>query len=154
MKIKEEYEKLKKKHSLPDFKELDESFEVSTIDREEFLLREIRRKIDEKIELYIKLLERLLQPDPSSLSDMYECKIFEDDEKDELYQLFKKLMYFDRFSIETSVGENDKRSSDFINKFWREWPEIKGKFLNFAKKAKDEWLKETKITDEERRYLG
>jgi hypothetical protein len=154
MTIKEDYEKLKGKYNLPNFKEIDNEFEVSTIDREEFLLREIRRKIDEKIELYVKVLERLLQPDPSSLSDMYECKIFEDDEKDELYQLFKKLMFFDRFSIETSIDETDKKTTEFINKFWKEWSSIKEKFSGFIKKTKESWLKETKIMDEERGYLG
>ena len=52
MKIKEEYEKLKEKHNLPDFKEINNEFEITTIEKEEFLLREIRRKIYEKIELY------------------------------------------------------------------------------------------------------
>ncbi len=152
MKIKEEYEKLRKKYKLPEFKEIDNEFEITIIEHEEFLLREIRRKITEKIELYTKVLDRLLQPE-TVLSDMYECKIFSDEEKDALFKLFKRLMFFDRFSIETSIDENDKKSAEFINNIWKEWDKIKKELSSFIKKLKEGWLKETKIK-EELRYLG
>jgi hypothetical protein len=152
--IKERYEDLTKKYKLPPFNSLNNEFEISTIENKEFLLREIRRKIDEKIELYVKLLEGILQPDTSSLSDMYECSVFNDKEKDVIFKLFKKLLFFHRFSIETSVGEDDKRSVEFINDFWKDWSGIKDEFSDFVKKMKEEWIKENKIIDEERRYLG
>ncbi len=48
--IKEEYEKLK--HKLPEFNRLNEEFEISRVESEykkEFLLRDIRRKINDKL---------------------------------------------------------------------------------------------------------
>ena len=45
--IKKRYEELVKKYKLPSFTSLNNEFEISTIEHEEFLLREIRRKIDE-----------------------------------------------------------------------------------------------------------
>ena len=151
--IKKKYEDLEKKYKLPSFNNLNNEFEITTIEHEEFLLREIRRKIIEKMELYTKVLESLLQPNTDSLSDMYECRIFGDEEKDKLFKLFKRLMYFDRLSIETSIDENDKKSAEFINDIWKEWDKIKKELSIFIKKLKEEWLKETKIK-EELGYLG
>lgn len=155
MKIKEEYEKLREKYNLPHFKEIDNEFEISTIDKEGFLLREIRRKIIEKIELYIKILESLLQPDTISLSDIYEYRFFNDEEKRNIFKLFRNLMVFHRFSIETSIDEDDKKTVEFINDFWKEWDKIKKEFSGFIKKLKEEWLKESNIIDDEKGgYLG
>jgi hypothetical protein len=152
--IKKKYEELAKKYSLPSFNNLNNEFEISTIEHEEFLLREIRRKIYEKIEVYVKILESILQPDTSSLSDMYECRVFNEKEKEDIFKLFRRLLFFDRFSIETSVNEDDKKSAEFINGFWKEWDEIKKEFSSFIKKMKEECLKENKIMEEERGYLG
>ncbi|MBW2966112.1 hypothetical protein KY342_03340 [Candidatus Woesearchaeota archaeon] len=152
MKIKEEYNKLKEKYNLPEFSDVDNEFEISIIEHEEFLLREIRRKITEKMEDYIKVLERILQPE-TVLSEMYECKIFTDEEKDVFFKLFRRLMFFDRLSVETSIDENDKKSAEFINDFWKDWGNIKKELSDFIKKLKEGWLKETKIK-EELGYLG
>ena len=62
-------------------------------------------------------------------------------------------MYFDRFSIETSVDETDKKTADFINEFWKEWPSIKKKISEIIKKLKQGWTKEIKLK-EEKSYLG
>ena len=112
MKLKEKYQELGKKHKLPSFEEIDKEFEISTIDKDEFLLREIRRKIDEKIELYAKFLEEILQPE-TTLSNMYESKEFNEHERNEVFKLYKKLMFFYRLSMETSVGEDDSKTSDY-----------------------------------------
>jgi len=155
MKIKEEYDKLKGKYYLPIFEEINNEFEISTIENEEFLLREIRRKIGEKIEEHIKILESLLQPDTVSLSDLYEYRFFSDEERKDIFKLFRDLVSFHRFSIETSINENNKKTSGFINSFWKEWPQMKSEFLVFIKKIKEDWLKETKIIDDDKGgYLG
>ena len=57
MSVKETYQKLSKKYQLPPFAEIDTAFEISTIEYEEFLLREVRRKMVEKLDSFIKVLE-------------------------------------------------------------------------------------------------
>ena len=43
--IKDTYEKLKKKYSLPAYDEVNNELEISTLESEDFLLRQIRKKI-------------------------------------------------------------------------------------------------------------
>ena len=152
MEIEKEYQKLAKKHKLPSFENLNNEFEISTIEEEDFLLREVRRKIAEKIELYIKLVEPVLQPE-ATVCDMHECKASNEEEKKKIYDLYKRLMYLDRFSVETSVDEDDGKSSLFINEVWEEWANIKKEFVYVIIKLKESWLKESDIK-EELGYLG
>jgi hypothetical protein len=152
MKVKERYNELAKKHKLPAFDKIDKEFEISVIDKEAFLLREIRRKIIEKLESYAKFLEEILQPE-TTLSNMYEAKIFDDEERTEIFKLYKKLMSFDRSSLEISIDEDDEKTSEYITSIFDEWSDMKKKIAEFLKKSKEEWLKETDIK-EELRYMG
>ncbi|MEK0348131.1 MAG: hypothetical protein QQN44_07365, partial [Nitrosopumilus sp.] len=58
------YNELKQKHDLPEFKRLAEDFDIEKISDKEplFLIREIRRAINEKITAYINLFENLINP--------------------------------------------------------------------------------------------
>ena len=90
------------------FDEINKELEISCIEKDEFLLREIRRKIIEKIEEILKFLGGILDPE-TNITDMYEAKIFDSEERNELFKLYQKLMFFDRYSIETSVDEDNFR---------------------------------------------
>ena len=59
-----DYEKLQKKHDLPSLEELDSIFEL---DKEsEFILREIRRKITDRIDSFISILDGQVQLEPGA----------------------------------------------------------------------------------------
>ncbi len=152
MNIKENYQKSEKKHNLPGFDSLNNEFEINDIEETEFLLREIRRKITKKIDVYVELLEGLLYP-AEGLCDMHECRVFSEAEKNRMFELYKKLMFLSRLSVEISIDENDSRSSDFINQVWKHWAGIKKELLPFVSKVKDSWLEETDIK-EEPGYMG
>jgi hypothetical protein len=154
MSVKELYKELSKKHKLPDFAELNNEFEISSIEaeKEEFLLREVRRKITEKLEAYANILEEVLQPD-TNLSTMYEAGIFDEKERNGLFDIYKKFMFLCRLSVEASIDEDDKKSSDFINAVFRDWGAIKKHYLFFIKKAKESWLKTTSV-EEKLKYMG
>jgi hypothetical protein len=151
-KDKKQIEDLLKKHNLPSFKELDNEFEISAIEKKEFILREIRRKITEKLELYAKLFESVLQIEPT-LTTLNEMNALSDSEKEGLYKVFRKLMILDRLSVETSIDEDDKKSAEFIQKAYNDWEELKKEILPYIKKLKESWTKETKIK-EILRYVG
>jgi len=150
MAIKETYNKLQKTYKLPKFEDMNNEFEITAIENKDFLLREIRRKIAEKIEVYIKTLEGLMQPEPT-ITNLHEIRAL--DEKEQVYQLFKKLMIIDRTNIETSIDEDDKKTADFINKCWKQWSDIKKSFLKIVKELKESWKKESELK-EELSYLG
>jgi len=150
--IKKDYEVLKAKYSLPDFESINNEFEISSIENKDFLLKEIRRKMTERLEFYIKMLESILQPDTASLSSMHECKFVEDREKEGIYNTYKKLMIIDRNSIIASFGD-EKENAGFIKKTFEEWTKLKNDIKPIIEKIKSAWEKETDIK-EDLGYLG
>lgn len=152
MEIKEEYSKLKDKYNLPDFQEIDDEFEISLIDSEVFLLREIRRKISERFNKFSKILESILQPE-AVISDMQECHIFNEEEKNKVYSLFKKFMFFRHLSTEASIECTDESNADFINSAFEEWNKMKPEIKDIVQKLRECWKKDTSI-HEVLNYMG
>ena len=89
--LRKEYSKLAKKYGLPPFKQLDNDFEISRIEDARFLLREIRRKIREKIHAYRNLIGQIIEPETSLIS-VHESIAFNQKGSKEVYALFRKLM--------------------------------------------------------------
>ena len=149
--IKEQYEKLRKQLNLPDFNKLNHEFEISTIDEEEFLLRNIRKKIIEKIDFLLKALHPVIEPE-QLVSDMQEASHFSNDETTDAFQLYKQLKILDKIALEVSVDENDEDTAKFIVQVMNEWPEIKKHMKIIAQKMQKAWEKE-KVSKEETGYL-
>lgn len=147
------YEVLKKKHGLPDFSVLDCEFEISLIEDENFILRSICKKMREKVETSIDLIERVLQPDPNCYSDLYEHKFFRGSDKDALLVLFKELMHIHRAILELELRQDDSAYALFIKQFYSGWQELKNSLLPFISKLKLAW-KESKQDKEKLDYLG
>ncbi len=152
METRERYEGLRKKYDLPKFEDINQDFEIIDVEGSFFVLREVRRKIVEKIQLYSKVLESILHPE-TALSDLYECKLFTEEEKDKIYSLYKKMMVIEKSSLETSVDETDKKTSEYINFVFREWSEIKKELSRITEKLRKGWEKE-EISKEDVGYLG
>ena len=151
--IEKQYNELKKKFKLPDFKEIDFEFEISDLEETNFLIRAIMRRIGEKLDFYTAILEEIIQPDASNLYAMHESRFFDEDEKKQMYDFYKKLMNLSRHSAELSLEHAEKEESEFINKFIQEWKEIKKELVIYMKKLKDSWETETD-TEEDIGYLG
>ena len=107
--IEQEYNKLSKKYKLPKFNEIDSEFEVSSLENERFLIRNILRKIAEKLEFYIDIIGNLVHPDASNISSMYEIRYLTNDEKNNMYLLFKKMMKTHRGIIGIVLNNDEKQ---------------------------------------------
>src|SRR3989344_2783919 len=117
MEVKKKYEEVARKHSLPSFESINNDLELTSIkDETEFLLREIRRRISEKIDGFTEILNCVVQPD-TSVADMHECSVLEEEERERAIRLFKKIMFFERYAVETSINEDDKKTAKFISDF-------------------------------------
>ncbi len=147
------YEVLKKKHNLPDFNLIDSEFEISSIEDENFILRSICKKMREKVETNIDLIERVLQPDPNCYSDLYEHKFFRGSDKDALLVLFKELMHIHRAILELELLQDDSAYALFIKQFYSSWPELKKSLLPFIATLKSAWKKSNQ-DKEKLDYLG
>lgn len=148
-----QYAELRKKHRLPDFKEIDFEFEISDMEETNFLLRGIIRRIAERLDFYTTMLEEILQPDAGKLYAMHESRVFEEDDKVKMFEFYKKLMILSRHSVEISLMNSDKEEARFINEFMNEWGKIKSELLFYVKRMKDSWNAELD-TKEDVGYLG
>lgn len=153
--IKNEYQKLLKTKNirLPNFNEIDLDFEISTIDTKRFLLREIRRRILDKFDGIKEILESIIQPDVNSFQSMYESRIFSDEERNDIYLIYKNLMIFIRKANIVSLRADEKEEADFINEVFAEWKILKPKLIKYLSKIKENWGKETSVK-EDLGYLG
>ncbi|MBI2659074.1 hypothetical protein HYX05_03180 [Candidatus Woesearchaeota archaeon] len=152
--IEKQYIELKKKHRLPEFREIDFEFELSDLEETSFLLRAIIRRMEEKLDFYSTMLEEILQPDTSNLYAMHETRFFDEDEKKRMYELYTKLMNFNRQSIEVSLEHNENNEVDFINNLFQEWKTLKQELLAFVRKTRASWKREEADIKEDLGYMG
>jgi len=151
---KEKYEPFKKKYNLPSFKELDRLFEISDIEVSNgFLLRQVRKKIHEKIDFLNSLLNEVIYPEPSSLVSMHECRVFSEKDKEEAFDLFGQLMTLVRTSNELELSQMESHDAEFIKNVHKEWKSYTKRVSVFVGKMKESW-KKTLPSDEELNYLG
>ena len=98
--IQEAYKKLQSKHKLPIFEDLEEDFELSFIDYklkdDKLLLRSIRRKINEKIIFFCRIIEGLIYPQQASMITMIEGKQVTEEDKLKIEKFYKHLMFYER----------------------------------------------------------
>ena len=151
--IEKQYNELKKKYKLPEFKDIDFELEISDLEETNFLIRAIIRRIAEKLDFYATLLEEVMQPDASNLYAMHETRFFDEHEKKRMYEVYTRLMNLNRQTVEFSLEQNEKNGADFINNFLNEWKELKAELLKFVKKMKESWRAEADIK-EDLGYLG
>ena len=136
--MKESYEPLKREFNLPSFEELDSFFDISSIEDATFVLRAVRKKIAEKIDYFCSILDDIIHPE-SSFASFREATVFTDPEKEEVLELYKKLMFFSRLSIELNIEDSNAENADFINKFMLKYPEIKKHLKIIIIKLKESW---------------
>ncbi|HDM43607.1 hypothetical protein DRJ19_04970 [Candidatus Woesearchaeota archaeon] len=152
MNIKEIYQKFKRKYNLPDFDDIDNEFEISTIEEEHFLLREIRRKMHDKLSTLSKFLKQILFPE-ADIIDMHESRTFTDEEREKIYSLFRTILYLLRQNMLTALDESDQKTADYIKLVWQKWKTIKKESKWIIEKSAKSWTKETELK-EELAYLG
>jgi hypothetical protein len=151
--VEKKYKELKKKFDLPGFDSIDEEFEISDLEDTHFLMKSIIRRMIERIDIYCSLIGEIMQPDTSNLSAMHETGIFDEDEKTELYGLYKKLMSFNRYSMHVLLDHDAKSEAKFIGSFFGKWKSIKISLVKHIKKMESSWNSIEK-KDEELGYLG
>ncbi|MEK6841226.1 MAG: hypothetical protein AABX45_01375 [Nanoarchaeota archaeon] len=150
--LKEEYDKLK--YKIPKFEDLDYEFELSSasIKDKNFLIRSIRRRLNDKVIFYCRIIEGLIYPNANNLIGMVEVKSFSEDEKEKMSKIYKKLMEFERQSLSLDVEPDEKKEVEFINNLFKEWKKFKDEMIKITKKMKESWHLEEK--EEKDNYFG
>ncbi len=125
-KLKQEYETIRKKYSLPEFKFMNETFEIETIPSEDtdLFLKRIRKNMTEKISSGLRAMEMFLNPQPTPMFLFKIIKAFSSDDKAVIEDIYEKFTYFEieAFGLENSYDE--KKEAEFIRQVAKDWSEI------------------------------
>src|SRR3989344_3774955 len=143
------YKKIK---GLPNFDDLNSDFEIESIKEEHFLTRSIRRKINEKVIFFCRIIESLLYPTQQHIINMREITNFSEDKKKEIDKIYKELMLYERQSLLLDVSPNNKDDINYINDVFNFWKKIKPKMEEIVKIMQEAWKKEKAL--EKNNYFG
>lgn len=148
--IKEEYNKLK--YKLPKFGDINNEFELEFIKDKPFLLRQVRRRMNEKVIFFCRIIEGLLYPTQQHIINVTEVKNFSEDKKKDAHKIYKGLMQYERQSLLLDVTPNDKEDVKFINDVFNFWKRTKQQMESIVKLMKESWKKE--FSSEKNNYFG
>lgn len=152
--ILKEYKTLQGKYKeLPNFEDLDKEFELSNIDKKEFLTRLIRRKMNDKLIFFCRILEGILYPTERSPLSAYESQFFDEQTKQELAKTHKLMMIYERKSLLLDVDVSEQKDIDFILELWKAWTSFKGELSQTVGKMEKSWGQEMK-KDKGEGYFG
>lgn len=146
------YETLKEHEQLPTFEEYDNYFCLKGIDEEDITIEELLKKALEKIDKYADHLQGVLQPDTTIIA-MTEANNYTQEEKKEVMEALKKLLWLHREGLRLQLNGNEKEKAVLINKITKTWKETLPLLDTIFTKMRDAWNTEVKETDEEL-YFG
>jgi len=144
--IKQEYKKIQEKHNLPSFEELNKDFAIERVTEIEtdYLIKEIRKLIAEKISNYLRFLETLLQPINTPMFVYSIIKTYGEAEKEKLTEAYKKLAKKEVDLIETDLEFNEEKEAQFIKETFFLWQEVKKEILDVIQIIKKNWDNKSK----------
>ena len=148
------YNEIKEKHNLPEFIRLAEDFDIEKISEKEsiFLIREIRRTINEKLSAYLHLFETLINPSASPMFIFSALRGINGDNKEKIKDIYKKLSKLQIEVMKLDTIYSEKSEAEFINKSFEDWQELKKTIFNIIEKF-DENI-ETEDDTKNRGYFG
>ena len=140
-KLKKDYEALRKKYSLPDFKKLNEDFYIEkAIESEtDILIREIRKLVGDKMVNYMRFIENLINPVNVPMFVFSIIKLLDADEKKKLSEIYTKLMKKEIQFIELDLEFDEKKEAGFVKDSYEFWQGIKKDLLKIIGKINKKW---------------
>jgi|TARA_Y100000310_G_scaffold17671_1_gene17432 hypothetical protein len=153
-KLKKDYDKIQKKYNLPDFKKLNEDFNIEKISETEteYLIREVRRFMGEKFTNYLRFSEIILNPINAPMFILSVIKSIKSEDRKKLTETYKKLSKIEVQSIELEIEFSDTKEADFIKESFKTWQEIKKDLLELTETIKISW--DDKFESNNKSYFG
>lgn len=135
------YEKYLKKYNLPPKKQLEADFEISDIESDKVLLKEIAKKIVEKATNLSNMLEEILNPE-TRLTSMHESNSFSEEEKKRILRIFRKINFQCRKHAVIDLSYDEKETAEYITEFFNEWEKLKPELKTIIQKMQGSWNKD------------
>ena len=152
--LKKDYKILQKKYSLPDFDKLNEDFGIERVADVEtdFLLREIRKFLADRIYAYLRFIEGILNPINATMFIFSIIKTLNGENKKKLSAVYKKLSRLEVDLLEIDLYYSADKESNFIKESFKIWQEMKEEILEVIKTIKSRWNDKSKVNGGE--YFG
>ena len=152
--FEETYNELPQKKGLPEFKEIAEDFDIEKIQEKEssFLIREVRRSINEKIAAYIHLFETLINPTTPPMFVFSILRNITTEDKETIKKIYKALSRTQIEIMKLDTVYSEKEEIKFINETFIIWQELKPKIYELIKGFESSF--EEDDTSKKRSYFG
>ena len=123
--LKKRYEILRKKHSLPDFAELNKFFEIEKIDKEsDLLLRDVRKVMMDKILEHLRLVEMLINPSIAPPMFLQFVRKVNFDERKIFEKVYVKLILIELVALELEIAYEEEKEAAMIKNILNTWKEL------------------------------
>jgi hypothetical protein len=122
-----EYNELKEKYSLPEFKKICEDFDIEKVSDKDsdFLLREIRRVMNEKISAYLHLFETLINPTSPPIFVFSILRGASNSDKESMKEIYKILAKTQLEIMKLDTVYQESTEVKFIVNTFEMWQKLK-----------------------------
>jgi hypothetical protein len=128
---------LAKRYSLPSEDVLGSYFEVGPLGKEHDPLREIIKKIAERLDMLSQNLEGIIQPE--HLAGLMEVDVMPEAQKNAALELYKTLLFLFREAQIQLIAHDSESSARYIREVCAQWPTIQARAIEIFSAARDTW---------------
>lgn len=148
------YNELKEKHKLPEFTRIAEDFDIEKISDKEsiFLIREIRRTINEKLSAYMHLFETLINPSTPPMFIFSALRGINGEDKEQIKEIYKELSKLQIEVMKLDTIYSEESEIVFVKKSFDRWQELKKTIYAIIEKFDENIEKED--SSKKRGYFG
>ncbi len=143
--LKKNYKKFEKKYNLPKFAQLSEDFDIEKVaekEETEFLLREIRKAINEKISAYFHLFEMMINPISSQIFIFSLLKNLNEKDTKMVREIYQQLAKLQIKAMQTDIIYKEENEADFISHAFKIWQDLKPKINDIFEKFDKKYNKD------------
>ena len=150
--LKNSYDLLAKKYKLPDFKEVNENFEIEKRDKEsDILLKAIRKTAMEKIINSLGFLEMLLNPMNVPRMYMNYVRSITTEDKKDIDKIYDSFSALSLEALGVEIDYSEKGEAELIKKIFSTWVSVKPEFRRILANMKKPMVNGVK---KEKSYFG
>ena len=152
--FKEDYKEIQKKYSLPNFDEMNQDFYIEKAAETEtdYLVREIRKYVADKISNYVRFIETLLSPSNVPMFVFAVVKNLTENDKKILSETYKKLAKIEVSLIELDLEYDEEKEAKFIKNAHKVWNEIRKDLFKITESINKNW--DNKLEVNGKSYFG
>ncbi|MEK6792326.1 MAG: hypothetical protein AABX96_01340 [Nanoarchaeota archaeon] len=153
--LKNNYNLLQKKYSLPLFDEMNSAFEIGRIKKDSgVLLKDIRRIIVDKFAYYLKLIETMINPSQAPPMFMMLLKEVTVEDRKVIDLVFSSFMEVELISYKLDVISSDKDEVEFILKAFGVWNEKRSELIKVLQVLERNWKNASTSKKNSRDYFN